>query len=109
MTEAEDPDMICQHMIWRFDGGIKAMYDGASVKQVTDRDGHAVEREGVTISLSLMTWDGLVQVTPELFSERAAHLKKQAKAQAGSCYVKASIGQPGMERNEHDTQSNAHR
>jgi diguanylate cyclase (GGDEF)-like protein len=109
MTEAEDPDTICQHMIWRFDGGVKAMYDGAPIKQVIDRNGHAVEREeGVTISLSLMTWDGLVQVTPELISERAAHLKKQAKAQAGSCYVKASIGYPGMERNEHDTKSNAH-
>ncbi len=108
MTEAEDADTICRHIIWRFDGGIKALYDGTQIKQVTERNGQAVDREGVTISLSLMTWDGRAQVTPEVFSERAAHLKKQAKARAGSCYMKASIGQPGMERDEHDTKSSAH-
>lgn len=108
MTEAADPDTVCRHIIWRFDGGVKALYDGTQVKQVTDRDGEAVDREGVTISMSLMTWDGRAPVTHELFSERAADLKKEAKARAGSCYMKASIGQPGMERNEHDKKSSAH-
>ncbi|RCW43442.1 GGDEF domain-containing protein [Paenibacillus prosopidis] len=90
VTGAVYAEQFCQSLIERFDSGIKAFYGGVEVTTVEDRHGNIVEQEGVTLSLSLMLWDGEVQLTPEYISRFAAKLKKQAKAQKGSVYI---IGQ----------------
>lgn len=92
MTEAEDPETVCRQVIWRFDGGVQAFYEDVEVREVSDRNGNSVAREGVTISLCLIQWDGERAVTPEQFSEQSARLKKQAKRLPGSVLVSGRIG-----------------
>ncbi|MBD2871575.1 GGDEF domain-containing protein [Paenibacillus arenilitoris] len=87
VTGTERAETLCRALIERFDGGIKAFYGGVEVKTVEDRHGNRIEQEGVTLSLSLMLWDGEVPLTPEYISKRSAVLKKQAKAVKGSAYV----------------------
>ncbi|CAM4067880.1 GGDEF domain-containing protein [Paenibacillus alkaliterrae] len=91
VTCAACAEKLCQALIVKFDSGIKAFYGGVEVTTIRDRHGHIVEQEGVTLSLSLMIWDGEVPVTPEYISKFAAKLKKQAKARKGSVYVMDQI------------------
>lgn len=84
-------EQICRSLIARFDGGIKTFYGGAEITSVEDRHGNIVDQEGVTLSLSLLVWDGDTDVTPEDISKLAAKLKKRAKAHKGSVYVKDQI------------------
>jgi diguanylate cyclase (GGDEF)-like protein len=98
VMEALYAEQLCQSLIERFDNGIKAFYGGVEVTTVEDRHGNIVEQEGVTLSLSLMLWDGEVPLTPEYISKFAAKLKKQAKAQKGSVYIMGQIS--GMHHGE---------
>ena len=91
VTEAPDPDTLCRHIVWRFDGGVKPFYGGVEVASVIARDGSELASEGVSISLSLAIWDGLAPVTPESFSALSAKLKKQAKRVLGSSYAAERI------------------
>ncbi|WP_164545691.1 GGDEF domain-containing protein [Paenibacillus albus] len=92
LSETEDPSKLCKYMIARFDGGVGAYHQGAKVSSVvTDRSGKAVEQDGVTLSLSLLQWDGENKLTTAMISQAAARLKKQAKAVSGSAYVAAEV------------------
>ncbi|WP_337099070.1 GGDEF domain-containing protein [Paenibacillus sp. YIM B09110] len=95
---AGQAELICQSLIMRFEQGVKAFYGGVEVTSVEDRHGNIVEQEGVTLSLSLMLWDGIVPLTPEDISRLAAKLKKRAKASKGSVYVLEHI--TGMHHGE---------
>lgn len=97
-TSAAFAEQLCQALIIRFDSGIKAFYGGVEVTTVEDRHGNLIEQEGVTLSLSLMIWDGEVPLTPEDIPMVAAKLKKQAKALKGSVYVMDQI--KGMHHGE---------
>ncbi|WP_141500302.1 GGDEF domain-containing protein [Paenibacillus luteus] len=91
VTGTEYAELLCQTLIERFDEGIKAFYGGVEVTTVEDRHGNLVEQEGVTLSLSLMLWDGEVPLAAEDIPRLAAKLKKQAKARKGSVYVMDQI------------------
>ncbi|NIK76968.1 diguanylate cyclase (GGDEF)-like protein [Paenibacillus castaneae] len=101
VMRAEAAEHLCQAMIKRFDNGIKAFYGGAQVTTVEDREGNLIEQEGVTLSLSLMLWDGKVALAADDIPRIAAKLKKQAKALKGSVYVMDQIRgmHHGEERN----------
>ncbi|KRE43252.1 hypothetical protein [Paenibacillus sp. Soil522] len=98
VTGAEVAERLCQALIKRFDDGIKAFYGGAQITTVEDRHGNLVEQEGVTLSLSLMIWDGEVPLSTEDIPRLAAKLKKHAKALKGSVYVMDQI--KGMHHRE---------
>ncbi|WP_051250669.1 GGDEF domain-containing protein [Paenibacillus harenae] len=87
VTGADRAELLCRSVIERFDSGIKAFYGGVEVTTCRDRHGHIIQQEGVSLSLSLMLWDGEVPVTTEYISRFSAMLKKQAKARKGSTYV----------------------
>ena len=91
VTGAEAAERLCQALIKRFDDGIKAFYGGAQITTVEDRHGNLVEQEGVTLSLSLMIWDGKAPLTTGDIPKLAAKLKKRAKALKGSVYVMDQI------------------
>lgn len=98
VTKASIAESLCKTLIARFDHGIKAFYGGAEISTVEDRHGNLIEREGVTLSLSLMLWDGEVPLTTEEIPRLAAKLKKQAKALKGSVCVIDQIS--GMHHGE---------
>lgn len=87
VTDVTYAERICQLLIKQFESGVKPFYGGVSVKSVENRHGETIEQEGVTLSLSLMIWDGEIPLTTEYISRFAAKLKKQAKAQPGNIYV----------------------
>lgn len=91
LTEAGDSEKLCRLILSRFNGGVGAYYGNAEVPAVTDRGGNQVMQEGVSLSLSLLLWDGVQEVTTAAMSHAAAQLKKQAKSIAGSAYVKGSV------------------
>ncbi|WP_169085218.1 GGDEF domain-containing protein [Paenibacillus sp. PL91] len=91
VTNANVAEQLCQALIKRFDAGIKPFYGGIEVTTVEDRNGELIEQEGVTLSLSLMIWDGKVPLASEDIPRMAAKLKKQAKALKGSVYIKDQI------------------
>ncbi|WP_258171438.1 GGDEF domain-containing protein [Paenibacillus sp. R14(2021)] len=91
LSDAEDAEQLCRHMITRFNDGARAYYGGVDVSSVMDRSGNTVIQDGVTLSLSLLTWDGLQVVTTADISEAAARLKKQAKSITGSAYVAGDV------------------
>ncbi|CAM4259059.1 diguanylate cyclase (GGDEF)-like protein [Paenibacillus endophyticus] len=101
VTKSSLAEGLCEALIKRFDQGIKAFYGGVEVTSVEDRHGNPVEQEGVTLSLSLMMWDGRVPLATEEIPRRAAMLKKQAKALKGSICVMDHISgmHHGEERN----------
>lgn len=92
-SDTADPDKLCKSMIARFDGGVRSYYEGAQVSTIMDRSGNHVKQEGVTLSLSLLLWDGISPITVAAVSQAAAYLKKQAKAMNGSVYVKGDVCQ----------------
>ncbi|WP_138755400.1 GGDEF domain-containing protein [Paenibacillus sinopodophylli] len=101
VTKSSIAERLCEALINRFDNGIKAFYGGIEVTSVEDRHGNLVEQEGVTLSLSLMMWDGKVPLLTEDIPRLAAKLKKQAKALKGSVCVMDQISgmHHGEERN----------
>ncbi|MFC5649137.1 GGDEF domain-containing protein [Paenibacillus solisilvae] len=68
LSSAPDPDRLCKQMISRFDRDVKSYYGGAYVSSVIDRSGNRVEQEGVTLSLSLLLWDGRSPISGGLTS-----------------------------------------
>ncbi|MEK3883125.1 GGDEF domain-containing protein [Paenibacillus sp. PL2-23] len=93
----------CRELIQRFDQGVVDFYGGAEVTEVEDRRGARIQQDGVSISLSILYWDGIGELSPEVISRDAAKLKKQAKAIKGSVYVMENITE--MHRREERTQS----
>lgn len=91
VTEASYAERLCQHLIEKFDEGIKSFYGGVDVTAVEDRHGNRIEQKGVTLSLSLMISEYSSSLTPELISSLSARLKKQAKARSGSVYVMEKV------------------
>ena len=91
LSEAPDAEKLCRLMIARFNAGAEAYYGGTEVPVVTDRSGNPVAQQGVTLSLSLLLWDGVDSVSTAVISQAAARLKKQAKAISGSAYVSGSV------------------
>ncbi|QHT62293.1 GGDEF domain-containing protein [Paenibacillus lycopersici] len=92
LSEAEDMQRLCRLMIALFDGGVMPYYGGADIPVVTDRSGNPVAAQiGVTLSLSLLFWDGVQLVSTAMISQAAARLKKQAKSIIGSTYVSGSV------------------
>jgi len=90
MTSVEQPERICHEIIERFDQGVPSFYEGQAC-WVEDRCGNAVDMQGVTVSLSVVSCGGDAACTSEQVSQFAATLKKQAKAHRGSIYVKGSL------------------
>ncbi|REE78884.1 diguanylate cyclase (GGDEF)-like protein [Paenibacillus taihuensis] len=92
LSHTSEPEKLCKYIIARFDGGISAYHQGGKAgTTVMDRSGKAVEQDGVTLSLSLLQWDGEHEVTTAMISQAAARLKKQAKAVSGSAFVAADV------------------
>lgn len=98
VTKASIAESLCKSLITKFDQGIKPFYGGAEITTVEDRNGNLIEHEGVTLSLSLMLWDGKVPLSTEEIPRLAAKLKKQAKALKGSVCVMDQIS--GMHHGE---------
>ncbi|WP_168122054.1 GGDEF domain-containing protein [Paenibacillus sp. HB172176] len=86
-----DAEAICLTAIEAFDAGVIPFYGGMDVSTVEDRSGRLVRQDGVTLSLSVLQWDGQSQLTPEEVSKLAALLKKRAKAHRGSVYVMEQV------------------
>lgn len=91
LTDDPQAQLWCHELLRRFDREVRAFYGDAEVTQVSDRHGHALAREGVTLSLSLMEWDGRTAATPESVSTLSAKLKKRAKSVPGSICVAVQI------------------
>lgn len=98
LMETAAADALCERLIERFDEGVVSFYGGAKVTAVEDRNGQPVQQEGVTLSLSLLKWDGEMSVTPEDISLAAARLKKRTKAIKGSTYLSEEL--TGMHQRE---------
>lgn len=91
ISAAEDAERLCREIIRRFRQGASLFDDGEEWGTVLDRSGRPVESDGVHISLSLVICTNTEQVTLERISQAAAAIKKKAKSQAGSAYVKTDL------------------
>ncbi|MBD2846502.1 GGDEF domain-containing protein [Paenibacillus sp. IB182496] len=91
---AADGEAACREAIRRFEAGVGAYYGAGPLPQTTDREGRALDRNGVALSLSLLACGGggSERPTPERISREAAALKKRAKAEHGSVYVAGRVG-----------------
>ncbi|NHN31394.1 bifunctional diguanylate cyclase/phosphodiesterase [Paenibacillus agricola] len=92
ITSAEEPQIICDEIIRRFDLGVPSFYEGEDWTYVVDRKGNRIETSGVTISLSLVVCGMEGQITLEEISQSAATLKKLSKANPGSVCCSNNIG-----------------
>jgi EAL domain-containing protein (putative c-di-GMP-specific phosphodiesterase class I)/GGDEF domain-containing protein len=86
-----DADRLCREMIRRFRQGASLFDENGDWGTVLDRGGNPVDSSGVHISLSLLICSSMTEVTLDGISQAAAALKKKAKAQNGSVYVKADL------------------
>lgn len=86
LSHIDNPKLLCEDIIRRFEQGVHLFYEGETPRGVRDRQGNAVESDGVTISLALVICDCNSPVSLEQISEAAARMKKQAKSQKGSIY-----------------------
>lgn len=91
VTDIACGERLCSRIIERFDRSVSAFYEGGSLKEVTDRSGRTVDQGGVSLSLSLVCWEGEGTVTPEILSQAAARLKKVAKSRKGSAFVSGGV------------------
>ncbi|MBP3961628.1 GGDEF domain-containing protein [Paenibacillus lignilyticus] len=91
LTDRLESEKLCRLLLARFDSGVKAYYGPAEVLSVVDRSGVAVQQEGVTLSLSLLSWNGAIPLTTAVISQAAARVKKQAKGIRGSAYVASDV------------------
>ncbi|REK69413.1 GGDEF domain-containing protein [Paenibacillus paeoniae] len=87
MMDPEDVEEACRELIHQFDVGVRDFYGGEEVTSVVDRSGNTIQQEGVSLSLSVLVWDGRLSANPGHFSRQAAKLKKRAKAVKGSMYM----------------------
>ncbi|MFC4099715.1 GGDEF domain-containing protein [Paenibacillus xanthanilyticus] len=102
IADAGQGETLCRSVLSRFDDGVVSFYGGADNLAVSDRSGNRVDQEGVSLSVSLVRWDGDRPVTPENLSQAAARLKKRAKSMRGSSYVSGGVFEMhrGEERNQ---------
>ncbi|QGQ97581.1 GGDEF domain-containing protein [Paenibacillus psychroresistens] len=92
LSHNDKPELLCEEIIRRFEQGVHLFYEGTTTRGVKDRQGNAVNSDGVTISLALVICDCKYQpITLEQISEAAAQLKKQAKSQKGSVYCSCDL------------------
>ncbi|QYR23283.1 GGDEF domain-containing protein [Paenibacillus sp. sptzw28] len=91
LSDAIEPAELCGQFIERFESGVNRYYGGVDVSNVVDRSGNRVEQNGVSLSLSLLIWDGIRPITPAVVSQAAARLKKQAKAIKGSAFIMENV------------------
>lgn len=92
ISSTEEPELLCQEMIRRFEMGVKMFYEDEEWEYVWDRSGNKVKSEGVTLSLSLVVCSCESPISLEHISQTAADLKKKAKAYPGSIYYFQNIG-----------------
>lgn len=92
ITGAEDPQLLCDEMIRRFEAGITAFYEGKAPGTVEDRHGNAVDNDGVTLSLSLVICRQGCCHTVEAIAGAAVRLKKKAKSFRNSIWVCEELG-----------------
>lgn len=91
ISTAADADCLCEEIIRRFRQGASLFDESGGWETVLDRGGNPVATDGVHISLSLIICTCNASVSLEHISQAAAGLKKQAKAQIGSVYVRTSL------------------
>jgi diguanylate cyclase (GGDEF)-like protein len=91
LSHMDQPRVLCEDIIRRFEQGVHLFYEGETTREVRDRQGNPVDSNGVTISLALVICDCEQQVTLEQISEAAAQLKKQAKSQKGSIFYSCDL------------------
>ncbi|SDX16040.1 GGDEF domain-containing protein [Paenibacillus sp. CF384] len=91
LTDRLESEKLCRLLLARFDSGVRSYYGSAHVPSVVDRSGVAVQQEGVTLSLSLLSWNGTMPLTTAIISQAAARVKKQAKGIRGSAYVASDV------------------
>ncbi|RIX46508.1 GGDEF domain-containing protein [Paenibacillus nanensis] len=80
-------EVISQTMIDAFDREVVSFYGDMDISEVEDRSGVKVQTDGVSLSLSVLIWDGKTSITPSSLSQLAAKAKKRVKAVKGSAYV----------------------
>jgi diguanylate cyclase (GGDEF)-like protein len=91
LSDAGEAEKLCRRLIERFESGVNRYYGSVDVSNVMDRSGNRVEQNGVSLSLSLLIWDGVRPITAAVVSQAAARLKKQAKAIKGSAYIVENV------------------
>jgi diguanylate cyclase (GGDEF)-like protein len=92
ISTTNDPELLCQEMIRRFEQGVRCFYEGEDWEYVEDRYGYRIESQGVTLSLSLVVCRCESPKSLEQISYAAAILKKKAKTHQGSVYYQHLIG-----------------
>jgi diguanylate cyclase (GGDEF)-like protein len=92
LSSGSDPVELARDVIRRFEQGIEA-HAVKSAGPVLDRSGRPLEATGLSLSLSLLKCHSTAGWTPENLSERAAHLKKQAKQVSGNSLVWETISE----------------
>lgn len=92
ISSTDEPELLCQEMIRRFEMGVQMFYEDEEWEYVWDRSGNKVKSEGVTLSLSLVVCSCESPISLEYISQTAAVLKKKAKAYPGSIYYFHNIG-----------------
>lgn len=84
LTCVEHPEQLCKEIVARFDAGIERFYHGKEIRYVLDREGKAVQQNGITLSISLVICDQREGLMPDALAHKAALLKSKAKAIKGS-------------------------
>lgn len=99
ITSRVDPQKLCEQILTEFEAGVKSFYttrlfeeiaSTAPAERWTDRWGQAVKSKEISISLALLECDveGHANLTLQQIGKQAGELKKLAKSQTGSVYVK---------------------
>lgn len=97
ITEAQDPDALCQAILSRFDKEISQFYPEDAGRSgpldMTDRAGHPIESNGIGISLSVLecSMEEHSSVSLEVIAEKAGQIKRLAKGTVGSVMVKGTL------------------
>ncbi|WP_182914462.1 diguanylate cyclase domain-containing protein [Paenibacillus sp. 1011MAR3C5] len=105
LSNPAQTEVACRELIGLFDQGVRQFYGGEEVTAVTDRSGHLIEQAGVSLSLSVLVWDGQAPVSPAMISQQAARLKKRAKSMRGSICM---IGHLTEQQHREDTIDGEH-
>lgn len=87
IMEPDAAEQISKTLIEIFDREVVSFYGDMEITAVEDRNGTKIETEGVSLSLSILIWDGITYITPAGISKTAAKVKKRVKAVKGSAYA----------------------
>lgn len=90
ITSSSNGTRICEEIIRRFDQEINNFYDfpDENSSSIIDRNGQMVTSTGLSISCALIECKQHAEMDSDKLSEISASLKKQAKLQVGSCWVR---------------------